>query len=37
MTTAWELLKARCHCTVLEATGSGSFTARGGDVPEETD
>ena len=40
MTAAWELSKAGYHCTLLEATGRAggrSFTARGGDVLEETD
>ena len=40
MTAAWELSKAGYHCTILEATsraGGRSFTARGGDVLEETD
>ena len=40
MTAAWELSKAGYHCTILEATGRAggrSFTARGGDVLEETD
>ena len=40
MAAAWELSKAGYHCTILEATGRAggrSFTARGGDVLEETD
>ena len=40
MAAAWELSRAGYHCTILEATdraGGRSFTARGGDVLEETD
>ena len=40
MIAAFELAKAGYHCTILEATGRAggrSFTARGGDVLEETD
>ena len=40
MAAAWELSKGGYHCTILEATGRAggrSFTARGGDVLEETD
>ena len=40
MAAAWELSRAGYHCTLLEATGRAggrSFTARGGDVLEETD
>ena len=40
MTAAWELSKAGYQCAILEATGRAggrSFTARGGDVLEETD
>ena len=40
MTAAFELAKAGYDCTILEATGRAggrSFTARGGDLLEETD
>ena len=40
MAAAWELSRAGYRCTLLEATGRAggrSFTARGGDVLEETD